>query len=461
MMGPAIRSIKNGLSGVNYAIDYDGTGRVTDVADGSVDLKYKYDASHNRVEDSANGTYEMGTNTDPVHGVRKVNGSAFQYSGNGNETIAGSLRFDYDSEGHVTKIRDGLKTLDTVINWQGELVATSSFTETRVILGPYAEWKGNQLREYLVVDRKRIGRFGNTGNFYYHSDVLGSLRAVTNVGTVAGYWDYDIFGNIIRANSSAALDETAVFAGGRAVGIGGRVWLGSRVYDPRRGAFDTPDEHDGEPREPRSLNPYAYVWHNPTRYVDSEGAWPDWSNPGYMRMGLGMIGVGATMLLFPELAAAAAIASDEALLGATFELAFNMMATGSSAVQIVGGLFQLSSDVATAESWDSAWSWASSMADPRAAFLGSVSLMAGDANAGFFLVSLMSLNESIGGIATRTDWRGLIGNGVLGVSTLLDFVPPQEFTTNPGSIYFNPPNTLQSHSEKPDFNFGNIMAPWQ
>jgi len=48
----------------------------------------------------------------------------------------------------------------------------------------------------------------------------------------------------------------------------------ARFYDPALGRFLQPDPLVPEPGNPQALNRYAYVYHNPLRYIDGDGHLP-------------------------------------------------------------------------------------------------------------------------------------------------------------------------------------------
>ncbi|NJL54600.1 RHS repeat-associated core domain-containing protein [bacterium] len=59
----------------------------------------------------------------------------------------------------------------------------------------------------------------------------------------------------------------------------GLVHMGARYYNPPTGTFISPDPLEGDPRNPMSLNAYAYAHDNPINLTDPSGLSPI-PNPG-------------------------------------------------------------------------------------------------------------------------------------------------------------------------------------
>lgn len=103
---------------------------------------------------------------------------------------------------------------------------------------------------------------------YYHTDMLGSVRAITNaVGATLLRYDFGPFGE-----GGSIQGDPRQFAGQERDGETALDYLKARYLKPVWGRFTQADDSAFmNPFEPQSLNPYAYVWNNPLRWVDPSG----------------------------------------------------------------------------------------------------------------------------------------------------------------------------------------------
>jgi RHS repeat-associated protein len=104
---------------------------------------------------------------------------------------------------------------------------------------------------------------------YYHLDVLGSVRAITDAeGDPVTRHDYAPFGE-----STSDLDgDSRRFTGQQLDAETALDYHNARYYRNVWGRFTTADESIYmDPAEPQSFNLYAYVFNNPLRWVDPSG----------------------------------------------------------------------------------------------------------------------------------------------------------------------------------------------
>jgi RHS repeat-associated protein len=107
---------------------------------------------------------------------------------------------------------------------------------------------------------------------YFHTDVVGSVRAVTDAqGTVVAQHDFQPFGG----EPAAAPDPSPLrFAGKERDAETGLDYFGGRYYAPSTGRFSTVDPVlplDTAQLDPQLFNRYVYVRNNPLRFVDPDG----------------------------------------------------------------------------------------------------------------------------------------------------------------------------------------------
>src|SRR5207253_4753716 len=99
---------------------------------------------------------------------------------------------------------------------------------------------------------------------YYHTDQLGSVRAITDSsGSVVEQYSYDPYGNV---NASGVLSQVFQFAGQYTDTESGLYYLRARFYDPIVGQLLGRDPLVASTREP-----YVYAGNNPLNSVDPSG----------------------------------------------------------------------------------------------------------------------------------------------------------------------------------------------
>ena len=126
--------------------------------------------------------------------------------------------------------------------------------------------KGVRTYLYLNGERVAVNNLYNTnhGQYYYGSDILGSVRFITGQGgQELKRIEYDIFGGIYKGNSPYGL-ETG-YTGKPYDAVTGLSDYGFRDYSPAHARFITEDPiRDGE-------NWFAYVGNNPVNWIDPWG----------------------------------------------------------------------------------------------------------------------------------------------------------------------------------------------
>ena len=131
---------------------------------------------------------------------------------------------------------------------------------------PADRTKGVRTYLYLNGERVAVNNLYNTnhGQYYYGSDILGSVKFITGQGGQAlKRIEYDVFGGIYKGSSPYGL-ETG-YTGKPYDSVTGLSDYGFRDYSPAHARFITEDPiRDGE-------NWFAYVENNPVNWVDPWG----------------------------------------------------------------------------------------------------------------------------------------------------------------------------------------------
>ncbi len=105
---------------------------------------------------------------------------------------------------------------------------------------------------------------------YYHTDGLGSTRALTDgTGSTVATYEYDAFGAIRNQTGTAA--NAFKYTGEQHDSGTDMYYLRARHYDPEVGRFISRDPFPGFDGSPQTQNPYAYVSNDPINATDPSG----------------------------------------------------------------------------------------------------------------------------------------------------------------------------------------------
>jgi RHS repeat-associated protein len=166
--------------------------------------------------------------------------TTYRWFVNGSQTQSGtSPVFTYTAGAPGTNVTIGLEVRDSYGTWS---------TRRNVIM------------EVAAIPRR----------YYYITDHLGSVRAVTNeLGELVAYSDYYPFGLEMPKRSLAGDDATKEgFTGHELDAETGLNYAGARYYDPEIGRWLAVDplaaKYPGH-------SPYNYVLNNPLRFIDPDG----------------------------------------------------------------------------------------------------------------------------------------------------------------------------------------------
>ena len=214
----------------------------------------------NNAQGSQTQQGEGRTNTAPSYGSDHTKGTRYYYipdnaqrvqttQGEGRNNAAPTYGSDHTS---------GTRYYHIPNNTQGAQAQHSAIPADRT--------KGVRTYLYLNGERVAVNNLYNTnhGQYYYGSDILGSVKFITGQGgQELKRIEYDVFGGIYKGNSPYGL-ETG-YTGKPYDAVTRLSDYGFRDYAPTHARFITEDPiRDGE-------NWFAYVGNNPVNWVDPWG----------------------------------------------------------------------------------------------------------------------------------------------------------------------------------------------
>jgi RHS repeat-associated protein len=240
---------------LTYRYDQPGTNRLTSVADAISGNVENWDARSGTLTYDANGNLK----TAPA-----------PYS------ITGAT---YDHRNLLTSVtRNGTTTTTYRYNDAGQRISKqgASTTEMYVLdgamtLAVYAlNSSGSVTSSYfnVLAGERVIGRQPNTGSRrYYHTDLLGSTRAVVQGTGVVESYDFEPWGLLMPGRTLGSGTKER-FTTKERDAESGLDYFGARYYMPALGRWTSPDPTADKSPE---WSPYNYVLGNPVGSVDPDG----------------------------------------------------------------------------------------------------------------------------------------------------------------------------------------------
>jgi RHS repeat-associated protein len=249
--------------GVNQQLTYDGAGRLREVSSAEKTERFEFDDAGNLTA-SAEARYTFGGG----NRLATRDGSAYRYTGFGD--VAERPTWDGEEASHQRLHYDSQHRLIRVENGSGEVLARYEYDafgrrvkkilpdrEIRYLWeGPclLAEDDGTTRREYVLNDYIPLAEANDRGHFYYHADLRGGTRFVTDAqGKVVWSGECKPFGE--RETHAGIMIQPFGLRGQYVDEETGLHYNLLRYYDPKDARFLTPD--------PIGLsggkNPYQYV----------------------------------------------------------------------------------------------------------------------------------------------------------------------------------------------------------
>ncbi len=272
------------------AYGYDDLNRLTGVS--YPDIGLAYTMSYDRYGNRWSQTATQGSVNQQVFNFTVSNNqnTGFGYDAAGNQTYDGFYPYTYDAEGNVTGYGSGSSTAAytyDALNHRTRDVegGTSTFnvydlSGHRVLT--YDGNSGNLTKINVYWGNRFIAAYTGGQVYFQHSDVLGTVCAVTNSsGSTAGTFSSLPFGD---GYTPSGTDVDALHFSELDHDTSRTEHAQFRQYNSAQGRWMSPDPYDGSYRwrNPQSLNRYTYALNNPLTYTDPSGLLCEGARyPGY------------------------------------------------------------------------------------------------------------------------------------------------------------------------------------
>jgi RHS repeat-associated protein len=268
------------LSG-SHTASYDASDRLTGYtgADGST-FSYRYDATGNRTQQTANGTTIAYTIDPASNRVTQAGSAPYSYDANGSRTAFGTTRiYTYDAAGRLMTYTGNGHNARYQYNGLGERAAKTVdgvityfvYDETGHLIGEY-DAAGTVARETVYLGDLPMLVLSGSTPYYVHADWRNTPRQLDNAQQQAIWaWDPPPFGgstpNSNPQNLGTSFTWNARFPGQYWDDESRLFYNYQRTYDPTLGRYleSDPIGLDG------GINTYAYVGGNPVNFVDPYG----------------------------------------------------------------------------------------------------------------------------------------------------------------------------------------------
>lgn len=190
-----------------------------------------------------------------------------------------TVTFKYDPLGRriekkLTTALDGvMKTSTWIYVYDNDNVAQEIYTDPSGTATKTWYTHGAGTDEHLALER-------NGSYYYYHSDGLGSITAITDASwNVLQSYTYDSFGMV---KPSTSFRNSYTYTSREWDKETGLYYYRARYYDPMEGRFLSVDPVPFKNRTRDQLNSYAYTANNPINFTDPSGEniYGNWCGPG-------------------------------------------------------------------------------------------------------------------------------------------------------------------------------------
>ena len=266
--------------------EYDEAGQL--ISETTLDgrtIQYAYAPGGNRATREAGGK-TTAYRYDEADRLLQAGDEAFAYDADGNlierKGPDGTTRYEYDAEDRLVKVglpdgeevRFGYAPTGERI-WRQDGAGRTYFVTDGANLLAELDDDLKATAVYLHgpgIDQPLAMRAGGE-RYAFHADAVGTVTALTDSDArLAATYHTGAFGDVAAATGATA--NPFVFTGREYDAKLGLYYYRARYYDPKHGRFLQVDSAPIDPQAPLSLNPYAYAWNCPGRFVDPWGTAP-------------------------------------------------------------------------------------------------------------------------------------------------------------------------------------------
>jgi RHS repeat-associated protein len=267
-------------------LGYDVLDRLTSAVDGSLTIKWSYDANGNRLTQTyaSASTFNISSTSNQITSTTGALVRTYAYDAAGNPTSYGTSVLAYNDRGRLASDTVGGTSSTMVYNALGQMIeytfgSTSTvlvYDEAGHILGEYTT-AGGLMREYIWMGDIPVAEIVPSGSsvavYYIHTDQLNAPRKISlpSTNALAWRWDPHPFGEQTPNQNPSGLGtfiNNLRFPGQFYTYESGLNHNGFRDYDPQTGKYLQSDPiglYGG------SYSTYAYVGGNPISRVDPSG----------------------------------------------------------------------------------------------------------------------------------------------------------------------------------------------
>jgi len=262
---------------------YDGLYRLIDVTyPNSEHVTYQYDPMGNRLAVTSTVSGAITYSYDAADRLLRAGSDTFGWDANGRQITrtygTATAFYTFDPLDRLTQVITGANTV--LFNYNGDGVRVKKMVnglatnDVQDIAAPLpvvlVERTSGQDTLYLYgLDLLEQVTPGGSRS-YYHTDALGSTRALSNdAGQRTDTYSFDVFGTT-RSHTGTG-SQSFTFTGEQADSEAGLFYLRARYYNSLVSRFVSRDAFPGMVVASQTINRYLYVGQNPVNYVDPSG----------------------------------------------------------------------------------------------------------------------------------------------------------------------------------------------
>lgn len=272
------RLVNGTVNGLVQSANFDQYGNIVSLNTDGVTVDMLVDSDTNRLEDTDTSSYVY----DVFGNITRWNDNSFVYDAS-NMIIASDIsgifrQFIYAPNSRRIGVRDTLTGgFDWILRDQhGNPL--SKFHDN----GSELRWLRDYIRRGQRVIAARHPSDGSIAKRYFHLDILGSTRAVSDEnGLLVAEYDYFPYGEFAFKAGPESDSESLLFTGlerdvnDEADSRDDLDYMLARYYAPHLGRFLSIDPVIGNKISPQSWNRYVYAANNPVNLVDITGLQPE------------------------------------------------------------------------------------------------------------------------------------------------------------------------------------------